>query len=121
MNGKLFLTHQIGIFVVYACRIILSYIPAIPARGKDKKRTAARLLHVGRTSIRDVIVMVKCRHHVASPRIHAFHEAFCMCFQYKNIFSFLTEGLPSLKQHVHFECWEHSKFGYFLHCTKTAS
>ena len=36
----------------------LSHIP-IPARGEDKKRTAARRPHAGRTSIRDVIVMLK--------------------------------------------------------------
>ena len=36
---NLFLAHQIGI------EIILSHIP-VPARGKDKKWTAARRLHV---------------------------------------------------------------------------
>ena len=36
----------------------LSHKP-VPARGKVKKRTAARRPHAGRTSIRDVIVMVK--------------------------------------------------------------
>ena len=46
------LAHQIGI------SIILSHIP-IPARGKDKKRTAARWPHAGRTSFRDVIIMLK--------------------------------------------------------------
>ena len=37
--------------------LYLSHIP-IPARGKDKKGTAARHLHAGCTSIRDVIVML---------------------------------------------------------------
>ena len=36
----------------------LSHIP-VPASGKDRKRTAARRSHAGRTSIRDVIVMLK--------------------------------------------------------------
>ena len=37
------------------CEIFLSHIP-VPARG-EKKRTAARRPHAGRTSISDVIVM----------------------------------------------------------------
>ena len=36
----------------------LSHIP-VPARGKNKERTAARRPRAGRTSIRDVIVMFK--------------------------------------------------------------
>ena len=36
---------------------------------------------VGRTSIRDVIVMLTLRHHVASKRIQDFLEAFFMLFQ----------------------------------------
>ena len=43
---------------IYPCEITLSHIPA-PALGKDKKTTAARRLHAGRTSIPDVIVMLK--------------------------------------------------------------
>ena len=35
-----------------------------------------------------------------------------------NKFSFLKEGLPSWKQHVHLVCWEHLQIGYCLHCTK---
>ena len=35
----------------------LSHIP-VPTRGKDKKRTAARRPQAGRTSIRDVVVML---------------------------------------------------------------
>ena len=31
----------------------------VPARGKDKKRTAASRQHAGRTPIRDVIVILK--------------------------------------------------------------
>ena len=42
-----------------------THIP-VPAGGKDKIRTAARRPHAGRTSIRDVIVMLKIRHHVAT-------------------------------------------------------
>ena len=37
--------------------IILSHTP-IPTLGKDKKQAAPRRPHVGRTSIRDVIVML---------------------------------------------------------------
>ena len=55
----------------------------VPARGKDKKRTAAHLPHAGRTSIRDVIVMLKLRHHVASQRIQDFLDVFFTFFQYK--------------------------------------
>ena len=39
----------------------------------------------------------------------------------KNKFSFLKEGLPSLKQYVHLVCWEHHQLWLFLHCTKTTS
>ena len=48
----------------YPCEIFLSHTP-IPALGKDIKRTAARRPHAGRMSIRDVIIMLKLRHHVA--------------------------------------------------------
>ena len=59
---------------------ILSQIPA-PARGKDtNKRTSAQRLHAGRTSTRDVNVMLKWRHHFASQRIWDFLEAFVMIF-----------------------------------------
>ena len=46
--------------ILYAlvCEIILSHIP-VPARGKDKRQTAARRLHAGCTVICDVIVMFK--------------------------------------------------------------
>ena len=40
-------------------------------------------LHVGRTLIRGLIVMLKWRHHVASQRIQNFLEVFFMFFQYK--------------------------------------
>ena len=36
-----------------------------------------------------------------------------------NKVSFLKEGLPSLKQHVHFVSWEHLQIRLLLHCTKT--
>ena len=42
----------------YLSHILLSYIP-VPALGKDKKRTAARRPHAGRTSFRGVIAMIK--------------------------------------------------------------
>ena len=54
MVEGIFLTHQIKITVV------LSHIPT--ALGKDKNEQP----HVSRTSIHDVIVMLKLRHHVAS-------------------------------------------------------
>ena len=60
----------------------LSHIP-VPARGKDKKRTTARQLHAGHTSICDVIVMLKLCHHVVSQHILYFLEVFFMFFQYK--------------------------------------
>ena len=40
-------------------------------------------LHVGRTSIGDVIVMFKLCHHVASQRIQDFLQVFFMFVQYK--------------------------------------
>ena len=52
----------------------------VPALGKDKKRIAARRLHAGRTSIRDVIVMLKWRHHVPFQRIQDFLEVFFTFF-----------------------------------------
>ena len=55
----------------------LSHIP-VQAIGKDKKRTVARRPHDGRTSICDVIVMLKGRHHVTSQRIQDFLEALFM-------------------------------------------
>ena len=64
-----------GFPLFYPCEIFLSQTP-IQALGKDKKRTAGRRPHAGRMSIRDVIVMVKRRHHVASQRIQDFCEAF---------------------------------------------
>ena len=57
----------------------LSHIP-VPARGKDKKLTAARrsTSACGRTSIRDVIVMLKLCHHVPYRHIQDFPEDFFM-------------------------------------------
>ena len=78
----LFSHTRSGYPLFYPCEIILSHIP-VPARVKDKKRTAARRPHAGRTSIRDVIVMLKLRHHVAYQRIQHFLEVFCMVFQYQ--------------------------------------
>ena len=54
--------------------LILSHIP-IPAHGKDKKRT-----DTSRTSIRDVIIMLKYRHLGASQQTHDFLEDFFMFF-----------------------------------------
>ena len=50
------LERQIGISIVFTH--VRSHIP-VPSREKDKKRTAARRSHTGRTSICDVIVMLK--------------------------------------------------------------
>ena len=61
----------------------ISHIP-LPAHWKDKKRTAARQSHAGRTSIRDAIVILKLRHHVAPQRIQDILGVFFMFFfQYK--------------------------------------
>ena len=57
----------------------LSHIP-IPARGKDKKWTAARRLQAGRTLIHDVIVMLKLLHHVPFQGIQDFLEVFFLFF-----------------------------------------
>ena len=46
--------------------------------GKIKNRTATRQPHAGRMSIRDVIVMLKLRHHVASQRIQDFLELYIL-------------------------------------------
>ena len=62
----------------YPCEIKLSQslIP-VPARGKNKKNEQP---HVVCTSVRDVIVKLKLRHHVASQRIQDFLEVFFMLF-----------------------------------------
>ena len=65
-------------FVLIHVRLYLSHIP-VPARGKDKKKRTA----TGRTPIRDVIVMLKLRHHVSFQRFHDFLEALFMFFQCK--------------------------------------
>ena len=44
----------------------------LPVRGKGKKQTDARWPHAYRTSIRDVIVLLQLRYHVASKRIQDF-------------------------------------------------
>ena len=63
----------------YPCEIFLSHIP-VTALGKDKKRIAACHPHAGGTSLRDVIVMLKWSHHVASQRIQNYLEDFsCLC------------------------------------------
>ena len=67
----LFLAHQIGISVV----LPISHIPYQP-EGKMKNKQP----HAGRKSIRDVIVMLKWRHHVASQRIQYFLEVFYIFF-----------------------------------------
>ena len=53
--------------------------PYLPV-GNIKKQTFARRPHVGRTSIRVVIVMLKIRHHVAFHCIQDFLEVFFSCF-----------------------------------------
>ena len=66
----------------YSCEIIPSHIP-VPAIRTIKKRRAARWSHAGQTSIRDVIVMLKWRYHVASQHIQDYQEVFFMFFQSK--------------------------------------
>ena len=51
----------------------LSQIPVL-ARGKDKNRKATRRPIADRTSIRDVIVMLKLRHYVASQHSSWFYN-----------------------------------------------
>ena len=63
-----------GFPLFYACEIFLSHIP-VPALWKDK---------ASRTSIRDVIVMLKRRHHVTSQRIRDSLEVFLMFFLIEN-------------------------------------
>ena len=79
--GKSDLLHSRSGFPFF---LPMSHIPIrVPACGMDKKRTVARRLHAGRTSISgDVIVMLKLHHHVASQRIQNFLEAFLCFFQY---------------------------------------
>ena len=48
--------------------------------GTIKERTAARRSRTGRKSIRDIIVVLKLHHHVASQRIQDFLEVFFMLF-----------------------------------------
>ena len=57
-NPQYFLAHQIGISVVFTHVSILSHIP-VPALRKDKTQTAACWPQAGRTSIHDVVVMLK--------------------------------------------------------------
>ena len=53
----------------------------IPARGKDLKNDSRTFTAADRTSIRDVIAILKSvRHHVASRRIRDFLEVFFMLF-----------------------------------------
>ena len=51
--------------------------------GKKKKQTAACRPPAGHMSIRDVIVMLKWRHHIASLCIWIFWKSFFMFHQYK--------------------------------------
>ena len=63
-----------------------------PYQPKGKiKNTAARWTQAGRTSICDVIVMLKWRHHVASQRIQDFLETFFMLFQYKMMYLVMSK------------------------------
>ena len=64
------------------CKIILSHI-SVPVRWKDQIRTATCRPHAGHTSICDVTVMLKIRHHVAFQPIQDFLEVFFMVSQYK--------------------------------------
>ena len=58
--------------------------------GKIKKRTIACRQHAGLTSIRDVSVMLKLCHFVASPRIQDFLEAFFVFSNMKNLMRYLV-------------------------------
>ena len=73
---NVFLAQQIRIYVVLPVYLTYPYQPV----GKIKKQTAARRQHAGRTSIRDFIVMLKLRQHVASQRIQDFLEDFFFIF-----------------------------------------
>ena len=79
----------------YSCEIIPSHIP-VPAIGKIKKWRLARWSHAGQTSIRDVIVMLKWRHHVASQHIQDYQEVFFMFFQYDIRYLVVSEKNNSL-------------------------
>ena len=74
----------------YPCEIFLSRIP-VPALGKDKKLLAACRPHAGRTSIRDIIVMLKWRHHAAFQHIQDVLEVFFTFFQYKMRYLVVSE------------------------------
>ena len=74
--------------------LFFTHIP-VPARGEHTKTNrAARRLHASHTSFREVIVMIKYGHHVASQRILDFLEAFFTFF-----FSL---------QKIHYSCEEKS-------------
>ena len=64
----------------------LSHIP-VPALVEVKSEQP----HADRTSIRDVIVMLKWRHHVAFQRIQDFLEVFFTFFQYKKRYLMVSE------------------------------
>ena len=70
------------------------YRPIIIPHTRIGPRATARRPHTGRTSIRDVIVMIKRRHHVASQRIQEFLEAFFMFFQYQMRYLVVSKKNP---------------------------
>ena len=76
---QLFLAHQIVLFLPMWES---SHIP-LPANSKDNKQIATCWPHTGRTSICDIIVLLKLRHHVASQCIQDFLEVFFMCLYIK--------------------------------------
>ena len=52
--------------------------------------------HAGHTSICDVIVMLKRRHHIASQRIQDFLESFCMFYQYRMPYLVVSQKKASI-------------------------
>ena len=58
---------------------ILFISQTVPALEKNENE----LPHVGRTSVRDVLWIMKWRHHIAYECIHDFLEVFLMFFQFK--------------------------------------
>ena len=79
----------------YPCEIFLSHTP-IPALGNDKKNEQP---HAGRTSICNVIVMLKWRHHVASERIRDLWKSFSY---FSNIIKWGIKWLA--RKRIHHSC-----------------
>ena len=67
-----FLAHEIGISAVFPYMRKCCLTNLVPTCGKHKNNQP----HAGSTSIRDVIVMLKCHMYVASQRIQELLDAF---------------------------------------------